>query len=166
MVATRFDSSDASHRFLIRPNRSLSWRGVLRFYLGIVLVSFTIAGGFALFGAWPVLPFAGLEMLVLGAALYVVARRASCWQRIHVQGDAVEVVERRPEGEQRRSFQRAWARVELTKSVISGYPVRLFIRSHGKSMEIGGCLNDHEKRQLAARLRAAVDADPWPVARG
>jgi len=30
------------------------------------VVSFSIAGTLALFGLWPVFPFAGLEMLVLG----------------------------------------------------------------------------------------------------
>lgn len=156
MVAIHFDSRDASRRFLIRPNSSLSWRGVVRFYLGIVLVSFTIAGAFALKGAWPVLPFAGLEMLVLGGALYVVARKGACWQQIYISGDVVEVLERLPDGKQHRSFQRAWARVEFTRSAINGYPARLVLRSHGKSVEIGDCLNEQEKEQLAIDLQRAL----------
>ena len=75
MVATYFDDVDCSRRFLIRPNCSLQWREVVRFYLGIAAVSFGIAVAFALQGAWLVLPFAGIEMAVLGGALYIVARR-------------------------------------------------------------------------------------------
>jgi uncharacterized membrane protein len=59
----------------------------------MVVVSFGIAIAFALKGAWLILPFAGLEMLVLGAALYVVARRGCRWQTVSIQGDQVEVVE-------------------------------------------------------------------------
>ena len=156
MVAIHFDSRDASRRFLIRPNSSLSWRGVVRFYFGIVLVSFTIAGAFALKGAWLILPFAGLEMLVLGGALYVVARRGACWQQIHITGDVVEVTERLPDGERKRSFQRAWARLDFIRSAINGYPARLVLRSHGKSVELGACLNEREKKQLAIELQEAL----------
>lgn len=35
-----------------------------------------IAGAFAALGAWLILPFAGLEVLVLGAAFWITARRA------------------------------------------------------------------------------------------
>lgn len=65
----------------------------MRFYIGMVVVSFSIAIAFALKGAWLILPFAGVEMLVLGAALYVVARRGCRWQTVSIQGDQVEVVE-------------------------------------------------------------------------
>ena len=63
---------------MIRPNCSLPWRGTVRFYLGIVIVSLGIAAAFAMKGIWLILPFAGLEMVALGAALYIVARDGRC----------------------------------------------------------------------------------------
>ena len=156
MVATQFDSFEFSHRFLIRPNCSLPWRGVVRFYLGMFSVSFSIAFAFALKGVWFILPFAGLEMLVLGAAFYVVARRGSSWQAISVSDTTVDIVDSGVKSGGQQSFQRAWVRIDLERAAIKGYPSRLLIRSHGRAMEVGGYLNETEKQRLAQELREAV----------
>ena len=156
LVARQFDDFQGASRFIIRPNCSLNWPGTVRFYLSIVVVSFSIAMVFALQGAWLILPFAGLEMLVLGAALYVVARRGCRWQTVSIQGDQVEVVEHDQASERQQVFQRAWAQVRLERARINGYPSRLTIRSHGRAVEIGGYLADAEKEHLALELRRAM----------
>jgi uncharacterized membrane protein len=156
VVATQFDSFACPRRFLIRPNCSLPWRDAVRFYLGMVVVTFGIAIAFALKGAWLILPFAGLEMLVLGIALYVVARRATNWQEISINGDRVNIVERDSGQEQTQSFQRAWVRVIHESAPIKGHPSRLSLRSHGRSVELGRCLNEDEKLYLAEQLSRAV----------
>ena len=57
------------------PNRSASWQTNKLVLILMCCLSGTIALGFAAIGAWPILPFAGLEMLALGSALYYV-----CWK--------------------------------------------------------------------------------------
>ena len=156
MVARQVDDFQGSSRFLIRPNCSLSWRGVVRFYIGMVAVSFSIAIAFALKGAWLILPFAGLEMLVLGAALYLVARRGCRWQTVSIQGDQLEIVEHDSTTARQQIFQRAWAQVRLEQARINGYPSRLTICSHGRAIEIGGYLADKEREHLALELRLAL----------
>ena len=54
---------------------SISPAGLLRVFVGLALTVIAIGTGFALVGAWPVPPFAGLEVLALGAAFVVHARR-------------------------------------------------------------------------------------------
>lgn len=157
VVATQFNHLGASpRRFLIRPNCSLSWRNAVRFYLGIFAVSFGIAIGFALKGAWLVLPFAGLEMLVLGIAMYVVARRSGNWQEIAISGDRISIVEQNLSKVHQESIQRTWAKVVFEPPPIRGHASRLCIRSHGRSVEVGGCLNEEEKRFLAEQLGQAL----------
>ena len=156
MVATQFDDSECSRRFLIRPNCSLPWCGVVRFYSGMLFISFGIAIGFALKGAWLILPFAGLEMLVLGIALYTVARRNNRWQAISINRDSVDIVEHGTGQQQKQTFQRAWARVIHERASIKGHPSRLFIRSHGRSVEVGGYLNESEKKTLAYELNQVM----------
>ena len=156
MVATYFDDHDCSRRFLIRPNCSLRWREVVRFYLAMMVVSFGIAVAFALQGAWLVLPFAGLEMAVLGAALYTVARRSYRWQVVSVHTDRIEIAEHGTGQQRLETFQRAWARVRLQPAAIQGHPSRLTIGSHGRRVEIGGCLNEEDKKYLAHELSLAV----------
>jgi len=151
LVATQYENNRDAGSFLVRPNCSLSWRGALRFYSGMVVVTFGIAIAFAMKGAWLILPFAGLEMLVLGIALYMVARRNASWQSISVSEDLVEVVEHGLNDEQ-QSFQRAWASVVHEQPRINGHPSRLLIRSHGRSLEVGACLGESEKAYLAHEL--------------
>jgi uncharacterized membrane protein len=122
----------------------------------MVVVSLGIAVAFALQGAWLVLPFAGLEMAVLGAALYVVARRGYRWQVISVHGDRIDIAHYGSSQERSESFQRAWAQVRLQPAAIKGYPSRLTIGSHGRRVEIGGCLNEDDKNYLAYELSLAV----------
>ena len=155
MVAVQFDHRCDSGRFVVQPNSSLSWRGAIRFFTGMAAVTFGIAMAFAMQGAWLILPFAGLEMLVLGGALYVVARRNADWQAICVSEDLVEVVRHGGSCEQ-QSFQRAWATVVHEPSRINGYPSRLLICSHGRSLEIGSCLGEAEKSYLARELGQAI----------
>ena len=59
----------------------MSPAGLLRAFVGLALIVLAIGTGFAFVGAWPVLPFAGLEVLGLGAAFVVHARRAGAEKR-------------------------------------------------------------------------------------
>src|ERR1700679_4035833 len=77
--------------FQIAPNCSLRPRSAALFFASICAVSFGIAGTLALFGMWPILPFAGLEMLVLGWALRVSLRRRHHSQTILVTDDLVRI---------------------------------------------------------------------------
>ncbi len=128
----------------------------MRFYAGIAIVSMGIAIAFAMQGAWLILPFAGLEMLALGIALYVVARRAASWQEIAIESDEIRVVDHSVKKVKKLSFQRAWVRVLLEEAAITGHPSRLLLGSHGRHVEIGHCLNEEEKRHLVVQLRRAV----------
>ncbi len=156
MVATWSDSFSASYRFMIRPNCSLSWRETMQFYLGMVIVSFTIAIAFAMKGMWLILPFAGLEMLVLGIALYLVARRSRRWQLLNIHEDCVDIVEGVDQSEFHSTYQRTWVQVRLETAAVKGHPPRLLLRSHGRCTEIGEYLTVDEKQQLAQQLREAL----------
>ena len=75
-----------------RRNNSLSSSG--RFLaLGLILaVSLGIALAFTwVFGAWLILPFAGVEMLVLYLAFRYVDRHAGDYERVTIEGDRLNV---------------------------------------------------------------------------
>jgi len=156
VVATEHNSSDGVIRFVIRPNRAMPWRDLLRFYLGMVFVSFSIAIGFAWYGAWMVLPFAGLEMLVLGVALYVVARRSTRYQVITIYNDRLEFADCGSRGVKSQTLKRAWIQVVLEPAAINGHMSRLVLRSHGKETEVAEYLTEIERTNLAHDLRHAV----------
>lgn len=147
---------ERSTRFVIRPNSSLSWHDNQLFFLSMCGLSFGIAGVFAWFGFWMVLPFAGLEMLLLGAGLYICSRRACRREVVSVAEDTVEVAVGRDKPEQRWAFNRYWVQVVLSQSTIRGYPSRLTLRAEGREVEVGACLNNDERDNLAGALRAAI----------
>ncbi len=69
----------------------MSWRGNQIFLLSMICLSALISIGFALIGAWVILPFAGLEMLALGSALYYVSWKLSYQQVINITADSVTI---------------------------------------------------------------------------
>ena len=143
--------------FILKPDRSLDWRGNLRFYGLISLVSLCIACWFAWLGAWVVLPFAGLELAALGFALYLVSVTGLEMETILIRGDNLEICKGRREIKSTTRFHRCWARVRLEPSGHSWYPSRLVIRSHGRGTEIGSFLAGDEKEQLASELKRSLN---------
>ncbi len=138
------------------PNCSLTPRGAAAFFGLICLVSLTIATIFMLKGLWPIFPFAGLEMLVLGWALKVSLRRRHFSQTITVSEDRVAVETRFRSSCEQIEFPRHWAQVKLRRADTHLHPSRLTIESHGRSYEVGNFLTDEERQALAARLTRSV----------
>ncbi len=128
----------------------------MTFYLGIVAVSLAIAGSFALAGYWPILPFAGLELLGLGLALYVSMRRCRIHESICI--DEHRVVIRKAGLDRRREyeFSRPWTKVELLSPPAANWPNRLMLRSMGQSVEVGSFLTDSERDSLCKRLDTVI----------
>ena len=146
----------ALQRIEIAPNCSLSARGALWFFGGTCLFSFTIAGLMALLGYWPILPFAGLEMVLLAWALKAsLARRGQC-QSITISDRDVLIESRTGLRSMQVVFPRHWARVTLCRSASRLSPSRLVIESHGRQCEVGEFLTEEERRGLAARLNRLI----------
>lgn len=143
-------------RIEICPNCSLSVRGAVMFFGSLCGVSFAIAGFMAWRGFWPVLPFAGLEMLLLGWAL-----RASLARRFHRQTIIVTESDVSVESRDRTHyaqvvFPRHWAQVKLRRPASRLHPSRLTIESHGRQCELGNFLTEEERRGLALRLQSLI----------
>lgn len=143
-------------RIVIAPNCSLSLRGAALFFSGLCLFCLTIATLLALRGMWPVLPFSGLEMLLVGWALHAsLARRHRA--EIITLTDADISVEARDRARSRLTvFQRHWAQVKLRLPVSRLHPSRLTIESHGRQCELGSFLTDEERYGLALRLQRLI----------
>lgn len=148
--------ASTAQRIEISPNCSLSAQGAAIFFGSCCLVSFAVAGMVAMHGYWPVVPFAGLEMALLGWALKVSMDRRFRRQTITVSDDDVRV-----ESSDRRHyaevvFPRHWARVKLRRPQSRLHPSRLTIESHGRQCEVGSFLTEEERRGLAIRLKRLI----------
>lgn len=143
-------------RIEIAPNCSLSARGAALFFAGLCLVSFGIAGTMAVRGFWPVLPFAGLEMALLGWALYVCQRRRSQREIITVSESDVRVERRDASHSVEIVFPRHWTRVTLRRPHSPLHPSCLTLESHGRRCEVGRFLTEQERLGLAQRLTRLI----------
>ena len=149
-------NATAAQRIVLCPNCSLSVRGALLFFGSLCLISFCVAGMLAIQGFWPVLPFAGLEMVALGWALWTSLQRRFHRQTITVTDDDVSVESCDRVYCSQVVFPRHWAQVKLRRPASRLHPSRLTIESHGRQCELGSFLTEAERRGLALRLQRMV----------
>ena len=157
-IAFSTDGPDR-RRMVLRPNHSLSIRGMVVLLLSLLGSSLIIGAVFLMTGAWPVVPFLFLELMTVGLVLFLVRRRAEDYEAITVDGDRLEIVKRQGKNETHHTFQRYWARVSVEPGRGGWYPSRLFIRSHGHGVEIGARFCEEERQALARDLKRIVGPD-------
>ncbi len=132
-----------------RRNNSLSRSGRRLALCCLVGASVVIALAFAaVTGAWPMLPFAGLEGIALYLAFRYLDRHAGDYERVSIRGDRVNVEIVDGQAVRRFELNRCWARV-----ICDPAGVRVALRSHGKELEIGRHLCTEQRVRLAGRLK-------------
>jgi uncharacterized membrane protein len=149
-------------RLVIEPNASLTPPQAVAFLGGMCLISFSIAGVFAFLGYWMVLPFAGLEMLALAAALWWVMRGNAYREVISIGSERVQIQAGRFRPERNVDFPRAWTRVCLEMPRSPCDRSRLLISHAGRRCEVGACLGEAQREALARRLNEILAA-PVPA---
>ena len=150
---------DEGCRFVIRPNRSLSWAQTKLVYLTLATLCMLVALGFTLMGFWLVLPFAGAEVLLLAAGFYLCALSGRETEVVRIKDDRIAIEKGREQTRTVWELDRTWARIELLPARIQWYPSRLVIRSHGKQLQLGAFLTDGEREQLARELERAISSE-------
>ena len=144
-------------RFTIYQNQSLSVRGNILFFITMCCVSFTIASVFAWHGQWLILPFAGVEMFALGLALYFCMKRLSRVETVTISDKDITVsVQQRNQLKRSRTFPKAWARASVFPASSTAHGQRLWLNTRRAKIEIGACLSNREKRQLACAMNEAI----------
>ena len=143
-------------RIVICPNCSLTVRGALVVFASTCTLCLGIAGAFTFFGLWPVLPAAGMEMIVLGWALHESLARRLQAQTLTITESDVSVESRDRSSRHEVVFPRYWAQVKLSCPASRWHPSRLTIESHGRGCELGGFLTEDERRGLALRLKRVI----------
>lgn len=145
--------SAADFSLTVKRNCSISPQTLLWLLLATVLLSFGIATGFALLGAWLVFPFAGIEMLALTAALYVNGRHAADYERIVRRGEQLIVEVGDGERVSIHRFNAGHVRI-VAHEARSG--LRIALTERGRELEVGRHLDTPGRRGLARLLRARL----------
>ena len=135
----------------LRPNRTLSRRGLRRLIMILAALALTTAG----LGAWQGNVFAPLFALVESAAvayaLGVAWRAGDRSERISIDESSLEV--HTLPGRRCMRFQAYWVRVRLEHG--EGRQ-RLLLSSHGRELEVGAFLAQQERVELSNKLRVLL----------
>ena len=161
--ARELDRSGASpHRVLqwvLRRNVSITPAQLASVYASLCVVSLLIAVGFWWRGAPAVLYFAGLELLLVGAALAAYGRHAGDHETLTLQGRQLEVEQAYGALCTRATFNASWLSVE--PAAAQGSLVEL--SGDGQRVRVGRHLRADLRQAFAQELRGAVCTAATPV---
>ena len=143
---------------LLTPHRSLNHTGFVVLMSFVSVVSFGAGIVFCWMGAWPVLGFFGLNVLVIYWAFRINFRRASASEEITVTPSELRI---------RRISHRGhvvewvlnplWVQLDQTSDEEFGIE-RLYLVSRGRRVSIASFLGPDEKASFAKALVAALHA--------
>jgi uncharacterized membrane protein len=140
---------------LLEPNRPLSPRMLLIILGAVAAFSFTAGVLFALRGAWPVTPFFGADVLILGIAFLICVRSARRRERLVLTHESLVIERLAPNGKTaREEVDPYWLKVEHKDPERIGCELALV--SRGKRWIVGSFLGPDDKASLAEALREAL----------
>jgi uncharacterized membrane protein len=140
-----FVSTTPRFSLTLKRNCSMSPAALASVFAALAVLVLAIGAGFAAAGAWLILPFAGLEVLLLGAAYFFYARHAADYERIELERGRLTVELADAERIERHEFDARRARVCMEKE-------RVVLRGAKQELELGRHLDAEARAELAAEL--------------
>ena len=157
LITPSLDDSEPYFDAMLYPYRSLGHNGflLLMMFVGIVLLVVSIP--FFLLGAWPIVGFAGLDLLLLWWAFRRNYRDARASEHIIIRHNTVNVTQICPDGRKNHhTFNPYWVRMETRTEEDRGM-TELLLTSHGARVEIGAFLHACERESLAQSVKKALE---------
>lgn len=140
---------------VLMPHRSLSPRAFVILMSVVCGVSFVAGLAFFLMGAWPVVGFFGLDVVLIYLAFKANFRAARLYETVTVTPDELLVERVSPRGDaQRWRFQPAWLKVMMDDP--PKHESQVTLRSHGRKLVIGSFLTPDERLDFAKALKQAL----------
>ena len=130
---------------ILKRNCSISPAGLACVFAALAVAVLAIGVGFALAGAWLILPFAGLEVLLLGGAFVLQARHATDFERIELDRDRLRIEVAEAERVARYELDARRARIGLHKD-------RVTLGDGQRELEVGRHLDAESRVAFAAEL--------------
>jgi len=144
-------------RAVLHPHRSLGPKGFLFLMVVLSAISFGTGLSFYLLGAWPVMGFYGLDVLLIYLAFKINYRAARAYEMVELSPEALVLTRVSASGKTRRyEFNPYWVRLVLTERPDGS--ANLSLASHGREFEFGRLLSDEERRDFAQAFSGALTA--------
>jgi uncharacterized membrane protein len=108
-------------------------------------------------GAWPVLGFFGLDVLLVYIAFRLNYRSGRIYEVVEIGREDLQLLRVHPSGRRERfRLETYWTRIMLDEKPDGR--TALAVGARGEVIPFGGFLTDQERRDLASELRAALVA--------
>lgn len=156
MIESETQSETITFNALLYPHRSLDKRNFARLMIVIALILLIISVIFYSLGAWPVVGFLGLDLLLIYWAFHINYRDAKAYEQIIVTKKSLQIIKTDPKGNSlSHGFNPYWVRLSTTWQEEEGM-TGLSLTSHGESVEIGAFLHAPDRESLATALSQAI----------
>lgn len=140
---------------VLYPNRSLPGSGFAVVMGVVIAVNLLLGGYFFSIGAWPVLGFCGLDILIVWLAFKLSYRQGRLRERVRITENEMLVARVLPSGHETRwRLQPSWTRVTIDQPV--GHESHVRVVSKGKTLILGAFLSPAERGRFAAALSGAL----------
>jgi uncharacterized membrane protein len=113
-----------------------------------------LASAAAAIGAWPVMPFAGLEVALVFLAFHLVRLHDADFERLEIGEHEVRVESRDAASFTRFVAHRPWTRVVVREN---GVRCTVGLAYAGRTVQLGRLMSDEGRRRLAEELRKRID---------
>ena len=157
MIQIESNKKESLFRITLTPNKSLSWKSNILFILAISVTCGFIGIAFYIAGAFLILPFAGLEIILVGTCVYLVVQRSYKQEIITLTPEKLKIEKGISKPNQFWEYFRIWAFVVVEKPKHPWYPAHIVITSKGERVPIGDFLTEKEKLDLVDKLRNIID---------
>ena len=141
---------------IITPHRSLSVTGFM-VVMGLVgVVSFAAGLFFFILGAWPVIGFFGLDVLLIYWAFRLNYRSAAAFEQVTVTPSELRLRRVTHRGEVSEwTLNPVWISLDRERHEDFGL-LHLFLVSQGRKLPVAGFLSPPERESFAAALSSAI----------
>lgn len=142
-----------------RPNRSLTAYG-RALWIGLIALNAALVCLMAIaIGAWPVVPFAGLEVLLVAIAFAVVGRHDDDFELLEVSTDTFRWESRDGGKTTTLSGNLAWLQVEWYRCA-KRHTKRLRLRYAGKEVTVGRLSSEQDMQDIVSSLARSPALGP------
>ena len=141
----------------LRPSPPMDSRTLLVILAVVASFNIAFALSFILRGAWPIAPFMGLDVALLAWAFRASTIAARRFEHVTLTPSLLRIEKHPAKGAATRAeFNPYWVRVDLQRP--TEFSNRLFLRSHGKSLQLGAFLAPATRESFAQALKSALSA--------
>ena len=149
------EKSNSNYLITLSPNSSLTGIYRIIFLASISFVCVGIATVFYFFGAYLILPFAGIEIAILLIAFYLSFKWSSRIELIYISQEVVKIEKGIHKAEYLWEEFRTFTSFQIAKD--ANKSLRLSFRSKGDDVIVGDFLNEDDKNILINEIRNIID---------